>query len=260
MTWALKRQIIFVSILVVFFLGLGYFAISPYINKIPTCTDGKQNGDEVGVDCGGSCALVCTFEADRVSVLWSRIFKVVPGRYNGVAYLENHNTNSVVSKISYRFRFADKDNIYIGKREGETFIPPGARFAIFEPAIGVGNSIPVFTSFEFTSIPVWVKVSEDKLKQLKLKSSDLVFLNQDTKPILSATIANNSLFTIPEVGVVVILYDESGNAVNTSRTYIDELGPEEPQIINFTWPLPIPGNIVEKEILFIYDILKASLK
>ncbi|HAA19410.1 MAG TPA: hypothetical protein DCP28_11800, partial [Cytophagales bacterium] len=25
----------------------------------PTCTDGVQNGDETGVDCGGSCGTPC---------------------------------------------------------------------------------------------------------------------------------------------------------------------------------------------------------
>ena len=118
-------------ILILFFSIFGFLKISPSLNKIPTCTDGKQNGDEIGIDCGGSCANACLSQVDAVFVLWVCAFEIVPGRYNAVAYLVNHNKNAVVQKVNYRFRFADANNVYIGKREGSTFIPPGGNFAVF---------------------------------------------------------------------------------------------------------------------------------
>ncbi|MCM2339359.1 MAG: hypothetical protein NDI62_02805 [Burkholderiales bacterium] len=260
MTWALKRQLFYIGILIIFVAILGFLIISPYINRLPTCTDGQKNGDETGVDCGGSCVLMCTFEVDKISVLWTRAFEVIPGRYNAVAYLENLNKNSTINKIKYRFRFSDKDNLYIGKREGETYIPAKGKFAIFEPAIGVGNAIPVYSSFEFTEVPFWTSVSEEKLNQLKILFSDVKLEDKDTKPRLSATIKNDSLFTIPEMSVVAILYDENGNAVSASRTYLDVVEKEETKEINFTWPLPILSNIVTKEIIPMYDISLVKLK
>lgn len=260
MTWALKRQIFYIIVLVLLFSFLGYLIVSPYFKEIPSCKDGRQNGDETGVDCGGSCALACNFEVDKISVLWSRAFKVIPGRYNAVAYLENHNKNTAISRIKYKFRFSDKDNLYIGKREGETFIPPSGKFAIFESAIGVGNSVPVYTSFEFTETPLWVNVSEDKLNQLKVLVSDIKLENQDTSPHLSAKLKNNSLFTIPGVNVVALLYDEKGNVASTSRTYIDVLNGQESVDVNFTWPEPIKEKIVAKEIIPMYNVFLAKLK
>src|SRR3989344_3830217 len=94
MTWALKRQIFYTSVLCVFFLIFGFLVGYPYLNKPPTCNDGKQNGDESGVDCGGLCLRACIGEVDIISILWSRAFQVVPGRYNAVAYIENHTRNS----------------------------------------------------------------------------------------------------------------------------------------------------------------------
>jgi hypothetical protein len=260
MTWALKRQLSFISIFIVLFLVLGFLIIFPYINKLPTCTDNKQNGDEAGVDCGGSCSKACTFQVDEISILWVRTFEVIPGRYNAVAYLENHNKNAAIDKINYRFRFADKDNLYIGKREGATFIPPGGKFAIFEAGIGVGNSVPVYATFEFTETPIWNNVSEDKLSQLKMFVSDIKLENQNTSPRLSATVKNDSLFTVPEVSIVALLYDEKGNAVSASRTYLNELGGGASQDINFTWPEPITGNIVAKEMIPMYNVFLAKLK
>ncbi len=260
MTWSLKRQIIYIAILLAIFFMFGFMMISPYLNKLPTCEDNKQNGNETGVDCGGSCSKACTFEVDKVSVLWSRTFEVIPGRYNAVAYLENHNKNAAIYKIKYKFRFSDKDNIYIGKKEGETYIPPSGKFAIFEAGIGVGNSVPVYTSFEFTETPVWQTISEDKLNQLKVLVSDIKLENQTTSPHLSAVVKNNSLFTIPEVSVVALLYDDNGNVASASRTYLDVLNGGDTKNIDFTWPEPISGNIIAKEIIPMYNVFLAKLK
>ncbi len=243
-----------------FFIVVGSLAAYPFLNKAPTCNDGKQNGNETGIDCGGGCVLACVEQTDPVSILWSRTFEVVKGRFNAVAYLENHNPSKAVNKINYKFRFADANNLYIGKREGTTFIPPAGNFAIFEPAIDLGHAIPVYTTFEFTEEPVWLQVDEQKINQLKIAVSDIVLENPDTTPKLLATISNKSLFDIPQVNVVAIMYDESGNAVSVSQTYLEKLAGEESRLVTFTWPEPIAGNIVSKEIIPLFNIFGASIK
>lgn len=260
MTWSSKRQISYILVLIVFFSVLGLMIAYPYLNAVPTCFDNKQNGNETGIDCGGSCSIACISQVDPISILWSRTFKVVEGRYNAVAYLENHNANVAVYKIKYKFRFADKDNIYIGKREGEAFIPSSAKFAIFEPAIDVGNSIPVYTTFEFTEKPIWVQIPVEKINQLKILISDINLQNTTTSPILSATIKNNSLFIIPDVNVIVILYDKMGNAISSSKTYIDKLLGEESKDINFTWPEPFSGEVITKEIIPMFNVFSVKLQ
>ena len=259
MTWALKRQIFYITILVLFFSIFGFLIIYPNLNKAPTCTDNKQNGDETGVDCGGSCPKACVYQVDQVSILWARAFRVVPGRYNAVAYLTNHNQNEAIENITYRFRFADANNVYVGKREGSTFVPSGGNFAVFEPAIDIGSSVPVYVSFEFTEEPVWLQVSPEKINQLKVLVSNIQLLDEKTSPRLSATVKNSSLFTIPKVDVVAILYDARGNAISTSRTYFDQLAPLQNADVNFTWPEPLPGDVVEKEIIPMFDIFSAKL-
>jgi hypothetical protein len=258
--WALKRQIFYVIILLAFIFGFGFLIISPYLNKTPSCTDGKQNGNETGIDCGGSCPNACLSQIDTVSVLWARAFEVIPGRYNAVAYIVNHNKNAAVEKINYRFRFADSNNVYIGKREGSTMIPVSGNFAVFAPGIDIGNSIPVYTTFEFTETPQWLQVSQDKIDQLKVLVSNIQLTNETTSPRLSATIKNTSLFTIPNVGVVALLYDADGNVLSASSTYLNQLNPLESNDINFTWPEPFSGVVVAKEIIPIYDIFSAKLQ
>ncbi len=260
MTWAFRRQFLYVVILLLFFSLCGYLVSYPGLHKAPSCVDGKQNGDELGIDCGGSCVMACIAQVDPISILWARAFKVVPGRYNAVAYLENHNKNIAVDKISYRFRFADKNNVYVGKREGSTYVPPSGKFAVFESAIDIGNSIPVYTTFEFTSVPQWVTVPQEKIDQLKVLVSNINLINEDTSPALSATVKNDSFFTVGDVDVVSILYDRDHNAVSASRTYINSLSAEESKDISFTWPEPFSTPVIAKELIPMYNVFLVKLK
>jgi hypothetical protein len=260
MTWGSKRQLIYASIVGTVLLGIGLWIGYPYFQNEATCFDGKQNGNETGADCGGSCKLACTFEVDQISLLWARSFRVDDGRYNAVAYLENQNPNTAVYKVKYRFRFADKNNVYIGSREGETFIPSAGRFAIFEPMLGIGYSVPVYTTFEFLEQPVWEKVAKDKIDQLKVLISDINLENADTFPRLSASMENTSLFSIPDITAIAILYDEWGNAINVSQTYFEQLGPEQRVKLNFTWAEPFEREVIRTEILPMYNVFLTQLK
>ncbi len=260
MTWSLRRQIFYISLLFLFIFVFGFLLIYPSIKKAPTCSDGKQNGTETGVDCGGSCVLACTFEASPVSVLWSRSFMVVPGRYNAVAYLENHNKNLAVKNIKYSFRFADKDNIYIGKRDGVVSIPPGRTFAVFERGVELGSAVPVYTTFTFTEVPYWLNVKGDIINQIQLIPKNITLENEDKSPHLFADLRNNSLFTIPDMNVVVILYDKDNNAINVSNTYIDEFKKEEERRVDYTWPEAFQNKVVRKEILPMFNIFTVQIK
>ena len=60
--------------------------------------------------------------------------------------------------------------------------------------------------------------------------------------------------------MVAILYDDMGNAVSASRTYLNELTAQQSADLNFTWPEPISGNVVAKEIIPMYDISLVKLK
>ena len=254
MTWAFKRQTFYLILLILSLSIIGFLIIYPRFNKPPTCFDGKQNGNETGMDCGGSCVRACLDQVEQPSILWARAFKVIPGRYNAVAYLVNHNKNAAVKKINYRFRFADANNVYIGKREGSTIIPPAGNFAVFEPGIDIGNSIPVYVTFEFTEIPLWQQIPQETIEQLKILISNIQLTDEKTSPRLSAIVKNNSLFTIPDVDVVTILYDANNNAVSASRTYLTELAPLQKTDINFTWPEAFTDTVVAKEIIPMFDV------
>jgi hypothetical protein len=221
-SWSAKRRFTYAGI-VIFILtilfGLFFFQV---FYKAPTCNDGNKNGDEKGVDCGGSCKNLCTSDALNPIVLWSKIFNISGDVYSAVAYIENPNINSKNSKAKYKFNIFGTDNKLITTIEGETSIPKNKKFAVFETGIIIKNSKPKSTDFEFTS--------------LSLTYSTL--LKATTSPRITGTIANNSTQSFDQVELVVLVQDSNENVVAAGRSFVDNLYQKTSQDFVFTWPKP----------------------
>ncbi len=250
MNWAQKHQLkIFGGIFISIILVVAYLLI-PYLKQEPTCFDGKLNGSEFGIDCGGDCALICEEQAKDLIVLWSNAKEIVPGRYNALAYIQNQNPYAGVESISYEFNLYDKDNLLIKKRKGSTFIDANANTAIFEGAIDVGNRIPVRTTFAFTGDkPKWEKIGSRELSNVSVVVKDKILKNEDTSPLLEATLLNGTLLSIKSFDVVAILYDKDGNMINSSGTFVDSLSGSTSKKVFFTWPEPFDTEVVSIEII-----------
>jgi hypothetical protein len=250
MDWSQKHQFrIFIIFGTILFLLIVYL-VWPFVTKAPTCFDGKQNGDELGIDCGGACDLVCSMQADPLVVLWSNSSEIVSGRYNSVAYVKNPNQYAGIPSISYEFRLYDADNLLIAERRGTTFIDANANTAIFEGAIDTGERVPVRTTFRFLNEnPEWIRIGQRDVGNISLIVTEKELVNADTNPRVDALISNRSLYDVDNFDVVVVLYDRDGNLVNTSSTYLTSLGGGEERGISYTWPKPFEKEVISIEII-----------
>lgn len=252
MKWAFRRKIVYGSIFLVIVLGIAFLFLYPLINKTPTCTDGRKNGDEVGVDCGGSCIKYCVDQLTDPVVVWSRSFLAAPGIYNSVAYIENRNNNAYAPLVLYRFRLYDDSGVLIGERTGTSYIGLKGRSVVFESGIVTGTRIPARTVFEFTSNTEWEVVSAES-SAITLLSGNTQFTRTTGNPRVSADIKNNSLFTLPDIGAAVLLYGDDGNVFAVSKTVIDKLVPGEQKTIYFSWPQGLESDPNRIEILTVFD-------
>lgn len=242
LVWSSKRKLGYLAGFLFAIFVIVTIVIWPYFNREPTCFDRKQNGDETGIDCGGSCLLSCTAENYRLVTLWSRAFPVTGGNYNLMAYIENQNRESGISKINYEFRAYDQENIFLGRREGSTFISSNDRTAIFEGGIEAGNRVPSRVDFTFTSAPVWIKVNRDQKNALAVSAEDKVVSNIFESPKVTANIVNKTLNNIENLDVFIVLYDEEGNVMNVSKTFVQNLPKNSKVPVVFTWPEPLEKN------------------
>lgn len=248
MTWATRRKLQYLAGLFGVFLVILFIFLYPVIFKKPTCTDLKQNGDEQGIDCGGSCSIMCKQSVSDPVVLWSRAFHVVGSNYNLVAYIENQNKNAAIENISYEFRVYDEKNRLLGRKKGSTFIPPNKKFAVFETRFDSGESKVKSVTFEFSEDFVWTK-KEPTLSTLPIFVDRIEMGNDKNNPSLSARIRNESIQNIPKFEVTAILYDKDRNAINASKTYQEGLMSNGETSVFFTWPEELSEEPVIKDVL-----------
>ena len=248
-TWARQRQLMYgagVFLFLLIFIGVPiYFT---FFNNPPTCFDTKQNGDEVGVDCGGSCQRACSNQVlPEPIVLWSRSFTVAKGLNNLVAYIQNPNVNYTAEPLSYIFSVYDKDNVLLGIREGYAYIPATKTFPIFEAAFNTGEKIPVKVVFEFTSPARWNKSAVSDIPVLNVV--DQRVLDEQTSPRIYATLQNSTVYKYKNIEVIAIVYDTDGNAFAASKTIVDSLPGNGSVPLAFTWPSGFTKDISKIEII-----------
>lgn len=257
MSWASRRQFFYIMIVVLTIALVLFVMFYKVIFKAPTCYDKKQNGGEVGMDCGGPCSLYCSNQVSNPVVLWSRAFPVVGTNYNLLAYVENQNKRGAVAKADYEFKIYDTKNQLIGTRTGTTFIPPNQRFPIFESRFDAGQSTIRSVTFSFTNQLYWV-VKDPVLSTLPLRV-DRILLGEDTEsPSLSARISNDSIYELPAFDVIAILYDSTHNAIAVSKTHKEGLDSNKSDILLFTWPGAFSDTPVKNDVITMINPFSVS--
>lgn len=219
----------------------------------PTCFDNKKNQDEVGIDCGGACELLCQSQVIQPAILWSRAFAVIDGVYNVVAYVENPNFDIGTNAIVYLFKLFDEDNILIAERKGITFIPPNSVLSVFEGGIITGERVPKRTFFEFQGLPEWFKMYNPAIS---LIVENRVLSGAETLPKIEAQLRNKSTQDISDIEIIAIIFDENDNAIATSKTSVEQLRKETSSDIVFTWPEPFSAKVGKIEIITLTPPLK----
>lgn len=257
MSWASRRQFKYLSVFMLFWAIVIFIFIYPFVFKKPSCSDGKQNGTETGIDCGGSCSLMCKSSTSTPVILWSRAFHVTGTNYNLVAFVENRNESSAVAKAHYEFRIYDENNKLLGRREGFTFIPPNQQFAVFESRFDSGESKIKTVTFDFVDSLTWVK-KIPIIQKLPITIKNIIFEDNKDTPNLSATIFNNSVYDLPEFDAIAILYDIDKNAINASKTHKDKLINNNSTVVTFTWPETLSSIPVTKDVMFLINPFSIS--
>ncbi len=257
MTWSTKRKMMYAGGIALIGIIVAIRFLYPVFTKEPTCFDGKKNGEEVGVDCGGVCQKFCSLEVNNLVLLWSRSFRSSPTTYSAVAYIENQNLNAEAVGVPYEFKMYDDKNTLIARKEGVTRIGRNGRSVIFEPNIVVGNRIPKTTRFQFLATPDFVRVDVNKADRLKISAKEMKFENEQTEtPKLSGFLENKSLISVPNIDVIAVLYDKNNNAVAVGKTYIEVLKGDSRTPIVFTWNEPLFDPVVRIEVLPQFNIFE----
>ena len=248
-SWSTKRKFQYFSalltiVILLIIVPLVYFFYTP-----PTCSDNKQNGNELGVDCGGSCIKLCqnSFLPPKISWGGAKFEKIADGVYNVAAYIENPNINGAALNVPYKISLYDENGMLIVEANDKVDLYPHRNSLAFKSGIRVDKRIPVKATFEFTKSPEWFK-SQDNLEGLIV--TDKRYNEDKISSSLEIYFENKTLYPYNNIQVSVILSNAEGNAIGFSRTIIDEILPKSGKgIAPFTWPISRNNQVKTIEVL-----------
>lgn len=243
--WA-KRHRARVTFLLVTLFIIVFGSYSVFVLwKPPSCSDGRQNQGEAGVDCGGPCQFYCDAEVQDLRVSWARAFKASDGIYSLLAYIENPNRDKMVRSIPYRFRLYDERGIMLLEERGETYLNQEVLTGVFLGRVSLRSTVPYRTTFELLEDPIWERAERD----LSVSVSEYAFVEGSIGTELRATIKNDEPVVLRDLEVIVVMYGADDNAVAASQTYIDMLEPRGERRVAFAWPYSLPDALGRVEFL-----------
>jgi hypothetical protein len=246
MNWGDRRRLIVVSGFSLVALVIALATAFAFIYKPPSCTDGTQNQNEEGVDCGGSCTYLCSASVAQPTVTFARPTSPQQGRTDVVAYIVNPNARAAVKNAEYTIEVYDADNIAIGKQVGTVDLPPASVVPVFVPnfASGFKTAAHTFLTFDQSSLK-WFTYTGTRIIP---KAGNSVIENTNT-PRVRTTLTNPSAHALYNVHVVATVFDANGNAIAASETVLGELPPQGTAPAIFTWNTPFPQTPARVDIL-----------
>ena len=246
MSWSSNRKTLYFIIVLFVIIVLIALPIFFLVYKAPTCFDGKRNGNETGVDCGGSCSRLCASAFLPASVSWSRYEEIAPSLYNLAAYIINPNPEGEAKNVPFKFSLYDNHGIPIEEYTGYVDLPPHRNSLAFIGAINVKNRKIGKVTFEFTDAPQWRK-RVDPLSSLVISAKD--YSEDESGSSLMVGLKNTGSSPINKITVFAVLFGGDGNALGFSKTVVDGIYSGQTTTAPFTWPIDRKGEVVSIEII-----------
>lgn len=250
MSWASRRQLIIVSIILAVIAALVASVVIAIVYETPSCSDRKQNQDETGVDCGGSCARLCAADALAPRIDFVRHFTNQQGRTDAIAYVTNPNRTGAIDDARFTVEVYGTDGTVLARSEGTVDLAPGATVPVYLPNVFSGN-LPVARVFlTFDTVAV------DRYEDTRIipRYNNDALLTGAGSPRVSASFTNPSAYPLRDIPVVATVFDASGNAIAATQTLLAELPPQGVAEVVFVWNEPFSAAPARIDVVPIVEL------
>ncbi len=232
------------------FIGLLLLSgiVIAFVYKVPSCTDLKQNQDETGVDCGGSCAYLCSDTVQAPRVQFARAVENGAGRTDVIAYIENRNAGAEANDARYTVEVFATDGTPLGTRVGMIDIPARSTIALYVPGVAAAGGVRAFVSFEDTLR--W-RTARSANTALVVSRVDRV---EGNRPRITAVLENPEPEAQYNRTVIATVFDAGGEAIAVSQTVVREVPALGTTEAVFTWNAPYRGQGARVEIMTVPEL------
>jgi hypothetical protein len=240
MSWASSRRTLILVIVFSVIAAIAAVTLIATLYETPSCSDGKQNQGEEGIDCGGSCSRVCDASAMPPTVSFVRDVKGLNGRTDVVAYVENPNGFAAAKGVKYTIELFSEDRVLLATREGTLELPPAAGVAVYVPNVYSGTRVvaQAFLEIDDASL-LWYRYDDTRPV---LRVSDETTSGTEAAPRISARLTNPTVETLNNLVVIATVFDAEGNAIAATQTVVASVPPQGSATALFTFAAPFPST------------------
>ncbi len=247
MSWGSRHQVLIVGGIIIVLVFIVALIAIPTFYRAPSCTDGKQNQKEDGIDCGGPCTYLCYALLDEVKPRFTRAILNSSSLVDVVSYIDNPNANEAARGVEYTVELFNSNGTLIGTKNGVMDIPSAATVPVFIPNIYVGANVVAntFLSIATTSVH-WYTYRDTRVV---LKAQNIRLDTSSTMPRVFATLENPSADVLTNVKVIATVFDASNTAIAASQTVLPVIPPQGRMEAVFTWNVPFSSTPSRIDIL-----------
>jgi hypothetical protein len=232
---------IFLSLNALLLTGV-YFA---FIKTPETCTDGKQNQNEQGIDCGGVCSTVCHEVVVGQDIQIEEVSFVADSnnRYDIVGRIMNPNQGIGATGFTYTFELKDSSGAVVATRMGKSYALPQETKSLIELNLEA-RALPQTATLKITDT-TWERA-------LGYREKPAVNIYQKRYGAVTdgfgfskaaGTLSNESPYDFRSIVVGVILRDGSGRLLALNKTTQNNIRAGESRDFEIVWPTPFPGAV-----------------
>ncbi len=241
MTRSAKRFTIIIIYGILFLLFVGF--IVALITPNPSCTDGKKNQNEEGIDCGGPCT-PCAQEISGKDLVVKDTHIVYGGEGKDDVVADVHNPNALygAKKFYYTVEVLDNNDKVLARRDGENFILPNENKYIIE--VGLETDQNPSRAVVTINDEDWVKFTQFDSPQILVKNQRFGLVENGTNYAEAfGLVSNESPYDFHNVTIYVILEDERGVPIAVNKTQMRTLDAGSQREFRLVWPHAFPGKI-----------------
>ena len=239
------KQIIYgAGYLVVLFLivfGVYLYALKP----ATSCFDNKQNRNETGIDCGGTC-IPCDIKSLSPLQISLQKYFISGDRIITVSEIKNLNQNYGADYFDYKISLLDKDETFIKNVSGNSYIYAGEIKHVIEILSITSEEAEKMSTMNTGILNINWKNREEFSKPDVQPRSLTAELNQ-IPPTISGIAVNTSAISVSRATVFGFVYNNFGLIASASKTEIESIPAFGEKSFKITFPRDLNLNNINPE-------------
>ncbi len=212
------KQLIYGGVFLLIVVSLLAGAYWVWLKPAPSCIDNTQNGNETGIDCGGSCESCEIRTLTPPTVNWTRFFNA-DGQTIVVAEIKNSNESYGSPLLSYTFNVYNRGDEKVTSLSGTSFLYSLETKYLF--GLVPLNLATVGRVDTLLEVLRWTSAQE--LPKPSLEVRGVKTSTSTAGVIVTGTLDNQNATSLSILQAIALLFNQNNDLISASKTDLSPL-------------------------------------